>query len=54
MDRGDPFGLLGYDFPWLKLKRVRQGASFAPILDHCSQRAVSNDLTSTESRKIHL
>jgi hypothetical protein len=25
VDRGDPFGLLGYDCRWLKLERVRQG-----------------------------
>ncbi len=25
VDRGDPFGLLGYDFRWLKLEGVRQG-----------------------------
>jgi hypothetical protein len=37
VDRGGPFGLLGYDCRRLKLERVRQGFFSGPILDPCSQ-----------------
>jgi hypothetical protein len=41
VDRGDPFGLLGYDCSWLKLERVRQGYFRGPILDPLLARATS-------------
>jgi len=39
VDRGNPFGLLGYDCRRLKLERVRSkaGVLSGPILDPCSQ-----------------
>ena len=51
VDRGDPFGLLGYDCRWLKLERVRQGPFGA---DFGSLFAKSRTKRLIEPRKIQL
>ena len=43
MDRGDPFGLLGYEYRWLELERVRRGP-FGADFGSLFARAVPNDL----------
>jgi hypothetical protein len=36
VDRGDPFGLLGYDLPPAKIRKSKAGVLSGLVLDLCS------------------
>jgi hypothetical protein len=52
VDRGDPFGLLGYDCRQLKLEKVSQGVLPGPVLDPCSHRVLSRDAMVMRSQSL--